>query len=72
MALSNLAQRFLVALVAVPILLLALHVKRPEPTWAIVFAASLLAMREFFAMTLPAEDRRPALVLGALACLAFY
>ncbi len=72
MALSNLAQRFLVALVAVPILLLALYTHRPEPTWAIVFVASLLAMREFFAMTLPAEDRTPALVLGALACLAFY
>jgi phosphatidate cytidylyltransferase len=71
-ALSNLAQRFLVALVAVPILLLALHVKRPEPTWAIVFIASLLAMREVFAMTLPVEDRKPALVLGALACLVFY
>jgi CDP-diglyceride synthetase len=72
LALSNLAQRFLVALVAVPILLLALYTHRPEPTWAIVFIASLLAMREFFAMTLPAEDRRPALVLGAVACLAFY
>ncbi|MDX2092153.1 MAG: phosphatidate cytidylyltransferase [Kofleriaceae bacterium] len=72
MALSNLAQRFLVAVVAVPILLFALHVKRPEPTWAIVFIASLLAMREFFAMTLPPEDRKPALVLGAIACLAFY
>lgn len=72
MALSNLAQRFLVAVVAVPILLFALHVKRPEPTWAIVFIASLLAMREFFAMTLPAEDRKPALILGAIACIAFY
>jgi phosphatidate cytidylyltransferase len=72
LALSNLAQRFLVAVVAVPILLLALHLHRPEPTWAIVFAASLIAMREFFAMTLPAEDRRPALGLGAVACLVFY
>src|SRR5439155_3627068 len=37
-----------------------------------VFVASLLAMREFFGMTLPPEDRRPALVLGAIACFAFY
>ena len=37
-----------------------------------IFVASLIAMYEFFAMTLPAEDRRPALVMGGLACLAFY
>ncbi len=72
MALGNLAQRFLVAVVAVPILLVVLHYHRAEPTWALIFAASLLAMREFFAMTLPAEDRKPALALGAIACAAFY
>ncbi len=72
MALGNLAQRFLVAVIAVPILLLILHMDRPEPTWAVIFIASLLAMNEFFAMTLPTQDRRPALVMGALACLAFY
>ena len=72
MALGNLAQRFLVAVVAVPILLLILHYHRPEPTWALIFAASLLAMRELFGMLLPAEDRGPALVMGALACAAFY
>lgn len=72
MALGNLAQRFLVALVAVPILLVLLHYQRPEPTWAVIFVASLIAMHEFFAMVLPAEDRRPALVMGGLACLAFY
>ncbi len=72
MALGNLAQRFLVAVVAVPILLVILHYHRPEPTWALIFAASLLAMREFFGMTLPAEDRVPALVLGGIASAAFY
>jgi phosphatidate cytidylyltransferase len=72
LALGNLAQRFLVAIVAVPILLVILHYHRPEPTWALIFVASLLAMREFFAMTLPAEDRGPALVIGALASAAFY
>ena len=72
MALGNLAQRFLVAVVAVPILLLLLHYHRPEPTWAVIFIASLLAMREFFGMTLPPEDRNPALVMGALASAAFY
>jgi phosphatidate cytidylyltransferase len=72
MALGNLAQRFLVAVIAVPILLLLLHYHRPEPTWALIFAASLLAMREFFAMTLPIEDRGAALVMGGLASAAMY
>ncbi|CAN5827253.1 phosphatidate cytidylyltransferase [soil metagenome] len=72
MALGNLAQRFLVAVVAVPILLFILHLHRPEPTWALLFIASLLAMQEFFAMTLPKEDRRAAVVMGGLACLVFF
>src|SRR6185436_2635859 len=71
-ALGNLAQRFLVALVAVPILIVILYLPRPEPAWALIFAASLIAMYELFEMTLPAEDRRPALVMGAIACAAFY
>jgi len=72
LALGNLAQRFLVAVVAVPILLLVLYYHRPEPTFALVFAASIIAMREFFAMTLPVEDRTPSLVIGAVATAAFY
>ena len=72
MALGNLAQRFLVAVVAAPILILILYVDRPEPTFAAIFVAALLAMREYFAMTLPAEDRGAALVLGGIAVLAFY
>ena len=72
MALGNLAQRFLVAVVAAPILILILYVDRPEPTFAVILLAALLAMREYFAMTLPAEDRGSALVLGGIAVLAFY
>jgi phosphatidate cytidylyltransferase len=71
-ALGNLAQRFLVAVVAVPLLLLAFYYHRPEPTWLMVFAASLIAMHEMFAMLLPVADRRAALVLGGAACAAFY
>jgi phosphatidate cytidylyltransferase len=71
-ALGNLAQRFLVALVAIPILLVVLYYHRPEPTWAVIFGASLIAMYELFAMLLPAEDRRAALVLGGLSVAAFY
>jgi phosphatidate cytidylyltransferase len=72
LALGNLAQRVLVAVVAVPILLLVLHYHRPEPTWALIFVASLIAMKEFFAMTLPVEDRRAALVMGGVSVLLFY
>jgi phosphatidate cytidylyltransferase len=71
-ALGNLAQRFLVALVAVPILILILYLPRPEPTWGLIFVASLIAMYELFAMTLPKEDRRAALVMGGIACAALY
>jgi phosphatidate cytidylyltransferase len=71
-ALGNLAQRFLVALVAIPILLVLLYYHRPEPTWVLIFAASLVAMNELFAMLLPASDRRPVLAIGALAVAAFY
>jgi phosphatidate cytidylyltransferase len=72
LALGNLAQRFLVAVVAVPILLVVLYYHRPEPTFALIFAGSLLAMREFFGMTLPAGDRKMVLAIGALAAAAFY
>ncbi len=72
MALGNLAQRALVAVVAVPLLLLLLNYHRPEPTWAVIFVASLIAMHELFSMVLPKEDRGPALVMGGLACAAFY
>jgi phosphatidate cytidylyltransferase len=74
MALGNLASRFLVAAVAVPILLLILWLDHPEPLWGLVFVAGLLAMREFFDMTLPKEggDRNAAMVIGAVAIAALY
>ena len=72
MALGNLAQRFVVAVVAVPILLVILYYHRPEPAWLLIFAGSLIAMSELFAMLLPAADRRAALVMGGAACAAFY
>jgi phosphatidate cytidylyltransferase len=71
-ALGNLAQRFLVAVVAIPLLLVVFYYHRPEPTWLVIFGASLIAMHEAFAMLLPAGDRRAALVLGGVATAAFY
>jgi hypothetical protein len=38
-ALGNLAQRALVAVVAAPLLILILYYERPEATWALVFVA---------------------------------
>ena len=73
MALGNLASRFLVAVVAVPVLLLAFYQQNPVYTFVLIFAASLVAMAELFAMTLPDKgDRAVSLVLGALAVAAFY
>lgn len=73
MALGNLAQRALVAVVAVPIVLAILYLDRPEPTFALIFAAAVIAMNEFFAMTVDdAGNRRAGVVLGAIACAALY
>lgn len=77
MALGNLAQRALVAVVAAPVLLfLVVYLKRPEPTFALVLAASLLGMRELFGMMIPGEanarDRAVGLLFGGLACTALY
>lgn len=73
MALGNLASRALVAVVAAPILVVSFYLSSPLATWAIVFAASLLAMYELFAMTLDERtDRWAALGFGAAACFAFY
>jgi phosphatidate cytidylyltransferase len=73
MALGNLAQRALVALVAVPILLVVLYLGRPEPTFVLIFAAAVIGMDEYFAMTIgDAGHRRASVVLGGLACAALY
>ena len=73
MALGNLASRFLVALIAVPVLLLAVYQHNPIYTWLLIFAASVVAMSELFAMTLPDKaDRAVSLLLGMLAVVAFY
>ena len=71
--LGNLATRILVAVVAVPLLLLAIYQPHHEVVWGLVFAASLLTMHEYFSMTIePREDRTAGLVIGAAAALGFY
>jgi phosphatidate cytidylyltransferase len=73
-ALGNLASRVVVALVAVPIVLGVLYgLKGPEATFVLVLAATALAMREFFGMTIPdARDRAASLVIGIAAAGALY
>ena len=71
--LSNLAARLLVAAVAVPLLLVIIYLESPVFVWALVFAASLIGMLEFFAMTL--ADRRDRWVstgIGGAAIATFY
>ena len=74
MALGNLAQRALVAVVAVPILLAILYVPDAAwPTFLLIYSAAIIAMDEYFAMTLGDKGhRRAAVVLGAIACAALY
>ncbi|HVK76594.1 MAG TPA: phosphatidate cytidylyltransferase [Kofleriaceae bacterium] len=63
----------LVAVVAVPLLLLAFYQRSPVWTWLLVFPASLLAMWELFAMTLPDQrDRIASVIFGGLTCAAYY
>jgi phosphatidate cytidylyltransferase len=73
MAMGNLAARLLVAIVAVPLLLVIIYRDEPFLVWGLVFAASLLTMSEYFAMTLvERRDRIASLGLGALSALALY
>jgi phosphatidate cytidylyltransferase len=71
--LGNLAARVLVAVVAIPLLLLAIYQDTPHIAWGVVFVASLIAMYEFFAMTLEDKtDRLVSLFLGAGSVAALY
>ncbi len=74
MALGNLASRFLVALVGVPIILGAVYQQWHHGIlWVVIFGASLIAMNEFFAMAIEDKtDRLAGVILGGLACAGFY
>ncbi|HET6610621.1 MAG TPA: phosphatidate cytidylyltransferase [Kofleriaceae bacterium] len=73
MKLGNLASRVAVAVIAVPILLFIIYQHRPEPVWVTVFVAAIIAMSEFFAMTLESRaDRVAGTVTGAVAIAVLY
>jgi phosphatidate cytidylyltransferase len=71
---GNLAARFLVALVAVPILVLAIYQDVHHAIWwAMIYAASLIALHELLSMSM--DDRpsiRAGLVIGAVIAAGFY
>jgi phosphatidate cytidylyltransferase len=70
---SNLTARVLTAVVAVPILLLAIFWSQPWGVYGLVSLAAIIAMREFFVMTLAdTTERTVALVIGTAATQAFY
>lgn len=73
MALGNLASRFLVAIIAAPALIFLMY--RPESVLiaGVVTVAAILAMREFFNMTLTEPGhKRAMLIMGAAAISIFY
>lgn len=71
--LGNLASRVLVAVVAVPLILLLIYVEPHGLFWGFIFAASVVGMFEFFSMTIEDPlDRRVSAGLGALAVATLY
>lgn len=67
---SNLLLRLLVAVVAVPFLILAVHWKEPYGVWAWVLLAQVTGLREWMNMTLP-TDAKITRWLGVLVGVAF-
>ena len=53
---SNLLLRFLTAVVAVPLLILAINWDKPYGVWLWVLAAQITGLREWMVMTLPGES----------------
>jgi phosphatidate cytidylyltransferase len=74
MKLGNLALRFLTVAPLVPLLILAIEWRRPEAVWGIVFAATIVALLEYFGMALADRVERGfgAAVGAGLAALLYW
>ena len=71
--LGNLASRFLVAATIGPIVVFIIYLDRPEYTFTLVLLAAIVAMHEFFAMTLEDKrDQQASLFFGALCVIGLY
>jgi phosphatidate cytidylyltransferase len=70
---GNLALRLITVAPLVPLIILAILWRRPEAVWGIVFAATLIALHEYFAMAIADEkDRWAGILLGAVLALLIY
>src|SRR5258708_39606564 len=74
MKVGNLALRVITVAPLIPLLILAIEWSRPHAVWGIVYAATLVALVEYFGITLDDEtDRRFGIVVGmGLAALAYW
>lgn len=73
MKVGNLALRLITVAPLVPLLILAILWKRPEAVWGIVYAASLVALHEYFSITSDdATDRWFGVGLGAVLAFLVY
>ncbi len=66
---SNLAARFVTAIVLIPLLLAAIFWSNPVGWWLIVITATGMSLNEFYGMTMPTSPLRERLV-GVLLGLA--
>jgi phosphatidate cytidylyltransferase len=72
---SNLLARVLTAAALIPLLVLAIRWENPIAVWGIVFAATLLGLREFYNMTMPNEplvERSFGILLGMAFAASLY
>jgi phosphatidate cytidylyltransferase len=72
---GNLAARVLTAVVLVPLLIAAIQWSNPIGVWAIVFVATMLALREYYGMTLqgePASEQWFGVALGLAVAAVLY
>jgi phosphatidate cytidylyltransferase len=72
---SNLAARLLTAAVLIPVLVVAIRWSNPVGVWSVVYLATFLGLREFYAMTMPKEpalERGFAIALGLGFAAAVY
>jgi phosphatidate cytidylyltransferase len=70
---GNLAMRFITVAPLVPLIILAIEWRRPEAVFGIVFAATVVALLEYFSIALAdPEDRYFGVGLGAALALLVY
>ena len=73
MKVGNLAMRFITVAPLIPLIILAIEWRRPEAVFGIVFAATVVALLEYFTMALSdPTDRWFGVAVGAALALLIY